>query len=155
LAIAHFQRGSLEKSRPLVDEVLKQDQQNVRALNLMGKICFMEGDYQNAADHLQAALRLEPDFEVAYSLALSYLKLKKVADATSLFDEMLASTKSAAEMHALVGIAYRETGYLEQAIDHFTKAISLDARHPHTHSSLALTYMGQGAEKYPEAGREF
>jgi tetratricopeptide (TPR) repeat protein len=155
LAIAHFQSGSLEKSRPVVDEVLKQDPQNVRALNLMGKICFMEGDYQNAADHLQAALRLEPDFEVAYSLALSYLKLKKVADATSLFDEMLASTKSSAEMHGLVGIAYRETGYLDQSIDHFTKAISLDARHPHTHSSLALAYMGQGAEKYPEAGREF
>lgn len=155
LAIAQLQSGALEKSKPLVENVLKQDRENFRALNLMGKIYFMEGDFQKAVDNLQAALKLEPDFDVAYSLALANLKLKKVADANVLFDEMLASIKPSAELHALIGIAYRETGYLDQAITHFTKAVSLDAKHPHTHSSLALTYLLQGPQKYTEAGEEF
>jgi len=155
LAIAWLQSGTLAKSKPLVEDVLKQDGENFRALNLMGKIYFMEGDFQKAADDLQTALKLEPDFDVAYSLALADLKLKKVADANVLFDEMLASIKPSAELHALIGIAYRETGYLDQAVTHFAKAVSLDAKHPHTHSSLALTYLLQGPQKYIEAYQQF
>src|SRR5713101_4471493 len=155
LLIAWLQSGTLAKSKPLVEDVLKQDGENFRALNMMGKIYFMEGDFQKAADDLQAALKLEPDFDVAYSLALADLKLKKVADANVLFDEMLASIKPSAELHALIGIAYRETGYLDQAVSHFAKAVSLDAKHPHTHSSLALTYLLQGPQKYIEAYQQF
>src|SRR5260370_12925571 len=115
----------------------------------------MEGGLQKAGDDLQTALKLEPDFDVAYRLALAELKLKKVADANVLFDEMLASIKPSAELHSLIGIAYRETGYLDQAVSHFAKAVSLDAKHPHTHSSLALTYLLQGPQKYIEAYQQF
>ncbi|PYX93160.1 MAG: hypothetical protein DMG67_04940 [Acidobacteria bacterium] len=155
LAIAQLQSGALAKSKPLVEDVLKQDRANFRALNLMGKIYFIEGDFQKAADDLQAALKLEPDFDVAYSLALADLKLKKIVEANVLFDEMLASIKPSAELHALIGVAYRETGYLDQAVTHFAKAVSLDAKHPHAHASLALTYLLQGPQKYTEAGEQF
>src|SRR5260370_16434333 len=109
----------------------------------MGKIYFMEGDFQKAADDLQTALKLEPDFDVAYSLALADLKLKKVADANVLFDEMLASIKPSAELLSLIGIAYREIGSLDQAFTHFAKAVSLAAKNPPTHSSWPLPIFSQ------------
>ncbi|MFL6440278.1 MAG: tetratricopeptide repeat protein [Terriglobales bacterium] len=56
-----------------------------RARVLLGKIDFLQGDYQGAADELHTALSLGSGFDVAYSLALADLELKKTALAIVLF----------------------------------------------------------------------
>src|SRR6266536_960160 len=71
LAVTHFYTGEFPKARSLVEPVLSREPSNFRALNLMGKIEFMQGNFQAAADRLQAALAIKPDFDVAYSLALA------------------------------------------------------------------------------------
>jgi tetratricopeptide (TPR) repeat protein len=155
LAIAHFYGGDFQKSKSIVEKVLQQDGQSFRALNLLGKIHFMENNFQGAAERLQAALKIQPDFDVAYSLALADLELKKQAAAGVLFDEMLASSKPSAQLYALIGVAYRETGYFDLAVTQFAKAISLDPKFPRVHSALALVYLSEQPQKYAQAREQF
>ncbi len=155
LGIAKFKAGDFEAAKSEIEAALQQDHHNVRALNLIGKIYFLRGDYQAAADSLQAALQLEPDFDIGYTLALADLELKKPAPAGIIFDEMLASSKPTAGLQALIGIAYRETGYLEQAISHLNKSIALDPKNPRAHTALGLAYFLSGKDGYIRAREEF
>src|SRR5215470_2321033 len=64
LGIAYFRAGDYENARTCVSSVLKSDSANFRAQNLLGKIDFMQGHFEAAADELQAALAVSPDFDV-------------------------------------------------------------------------------------------
>src|SRR5207253_10528353 len=89
----------------------------------------------------QAALALATDFDVAYSLALADLELKKVSLATVLFDEMKNSLPESAQLHILIGRALLATGYPQLATKEFEHATTLDSRYPQVHFYLALAYL--------------
>ncbi len=151
LGIAKFKAGDFEAAKSEVEAALRQEPQNVRALNLAGKVYFMQGNFQAAADSLQAALQLQPDFDIGYTLALADLELKRTTAASIIFDEMLASSKPGASLQALIGIAYRETGYLDQAVSHLSKSIALDPKESKTRFALGLAYFLQGPHSYAQA----
>jgi tetratricopeptide (TPR) repeat protein len=155
LGIAKFRSGDMEGAKAETETVLKVDPQNVRALNLAGKVLFMQDDYSGAANRLQEALQLQPDFDTGFTLALANLQLKKTTEAGILFDEMLNSSKRSGSLEALIGIAYRETGYLEQAISYLNKSIALDPKSARAHSALGITYFLKGAESYTLARQHF
>jgi tetratricopeptide (TPR) repeat protein len=155
LGIAKFKADDLEAAKAEAQAALAKKPDNIRALNLVGKIQFMQGDFQAAADSLESALRLQPDFDVAYTLALTDLELKKPVPAGVLFDEMLASSKASANLQALIGIAYRETGYLDQAVSHLKKAVTLDPQSSRVHSALGLAHFLKGPPNYATARKEF
>jgi tetratricopeptide (TPR) repeat protein len=155
LAVAHYYQGEWAKAGAVVQPILAAEPSNFRALNLMGKIEFMQGNFEAAAERLQAALAIKSDFDVAYSLALADLQLKKLPQASVLFDEMKTSMKASPELLVLIGRAYRESGFPEQAAAEFQKALTLDPKEPHAHSLLGLTYLMEGDKKYAEAKRQF
>src|SRR5260370_40148953 len=140
LGIAYFRGGDYNSAKECVQGVLKSEGDNFRAHNLLGKIDFMQGNFESAANELQAALTINPDFDVAYSLALADLQLKKLPQATVLFDEMRASLADTPELHTLLGQAYRQTGYPELAVKQFKSALKLDPASPHIHAHLGLGY---------------
>ena len=151
LAIAHFENRDFEKARTEIEAALERDPKDLRALNLAGKVYFMKGDFSSAAARLESALRLQPDFDTGYLLALADLELKNPVPAGVIFDEMQASSKPSASMYVLIGLAYRETGYLDQAAIHFAKAIELEPQKSRVRSSLGLTYFLQGPQSYVKA----
>src|SRR5260370_32966013 len=151
LAISQFEARDFDKAKTEIEIALQQDPRDFRALNVAGKIYFMRGEYQAAAERLESAIGLQPDFDTGYLLALANLELKKTAPASVIFDEALASAKRNASTHALIGLAYRETGYFEQAVAHFSKAIELELQKPPLRSSLGLTYFLQGPPGYANA----
>jgi tetratricopeptide (TPR) repeat protein len=154
LGIAYFRAGDYDNAKTCVLGVLKSDNGNFRAENLLGKIDFMQGNFESAADELQAALASTPDFDVAYSLALADLQLKKLPQATVLFDEMQSSLAATPELHALIGQAYRQTGYLDQAVERFKNALKLDPAYPHAHAYLGMTYFTMGGKENFDLARE-
>jgi tetratricopeptide (TPR) repeat protein len=152
LALAYFRQGRLDQASAQASRVLKDEPQNARALQLEGNIEFARNNYAAAAEHLHTALGLQGDFDTAYSLALAYLSLHKLAETKLLFDELLNDMGSTPQLHVLLGRAYRETGYLDDAIREFKKAIELDSRYPRVHYYLALAYLAQGEkERFPTA----
>src|SRR5215469_18959195 len=108
--------------------VLQKNSDHVRARVLLGKIDLLHGNYQAAADELQTALALATDFDVAYSLALADLEVKKISLATVLFDEMKNSLPESAQMHILIGRALLATDYPQLATREFERATALDPK---------------------------
>src|SRR5438552_12175177 len=155
LTIAHFEARDFDKAKMEIEAALQSEPGNARALNLAGKIYFMKGDFAAAANRLESALRLQPDFDTGYLLALADLELKNPVPAGVIFDEMQASSLPSASMHVVIGLAYRETGYLDQAAIHFAKAIELEPKKPRVHSSFGLTYFLQGPQSYANAREQF
>src|SRR6266568_6498405 len=98
---------------------------------------------------------MQPDFDTGYLLALADLELKNPVPAGVIFDEMQASSLPSASLHVLIGLAYRETGYLDQAAIHFAKALELEPRKSRVRSSLGLTYYLQGPQNYAKAREQF
>src|SRR6267154_1399878 len=155
LAIAHFVVRYFDKAKTEIEAALEQDPKDLRALNLTGKIDFMKGDFAAAANRLESALRMQPDFDTGYLLALADLELKNPVPAGVIFDEMQASSVPSASLHVLIGLAYRETGYLDQAANHFAKARELEPQKARLRSSLGLTYYLQGPQNYAKAREQF
>ena len=152
LAMVYFRAGHLDRASEQAGLVVKDDPRNSRALQLLGNIEFAQGNFAGAADHLHTALGLQGDFETAYSLSLAYLSQHKLAETKLLFDELLNDMGSTPELHVLLGRAYRETGYLDEAIREFKKSIELDPHYPRVHYYLALAYLAQGEkERFPTA----
>jgi tetratricopeptide (TPR) repeat protein len=152
LALFYFRAGHLDRANAQAAEVVKADPRNARALQLLGNVEFAQGNFAGAAEHLHTALGLQGDFDTAYSLALAYLSQQKLAETKLLFDEILNDMGSTPQLHVLLGRAYRETGYLDEAIREFKKAIELDPKYPRVHYYLALAYLGQGdKERFPTA----
>jgi tetratricopeptide (TPR) repeat protein len=152
LATVYFRQGHLDKANAQASQAVKADPRNARALHLRGNIEFAQGNFAAAEEDLRAAMGLQGDFDTAYSLGLAYLSLRKLAETKLLFDEILNDMGSTPQIHVLLGRAYRETGYLEEAIREFKKAIEVDPRYPRVHYYLALTYLAQGErERIPTA----
>jgi tetratricopeptide (TPR) repeat protein len=138
LAITELYSGDMPKAATDAKAVLQKNPEHVRVRVLLGKIDFLQGNYQAAADELQAALALATDFDVAYSLALADLELKKTSLATVLFDEMKNSLPESAQLHALIGRAFLATGYPQLATKEFEQAATLDSKYPQVHFYLGL-----------------
>jgi tetratricopeptide (TPR) repeat protein len=138
LAITELYSGDLAKAETDAKAVLKKNPDHVRTRVLLGKIHFLQGNYQAAADELQAALAQATDFDVAYSLALADLELKKISLATVLFDEMKNSLPDGAQLHILIGRAFLATSYPQLATKEFEQATKLDPKYPQVHFYLGL-----------------
>src|ERR1700674_4539913 len=138
LAITELYSGDLPKAETDARAVLQKNPDHFRARALLGKIDFWQRNYQAAADELHAALGLTTDFDIAYSLALADLELKKTSLATVLFDEMKNSLPESAQLHVLIGRAFFATGYPQLATKEFGRAAALDAKYPDVHFYLGL-----------------
>src|SRR3984893_6084315 len=156
LSFVYFRSGDLASAKTILKSVLAKDEHLVSAQNLLGNILFMEADYAAAADQLRAAVQENSDINAAYSLALAYLKLNKLQDAANVFDEMLVSLGSSAELHVLIGQAYREGDQFDLAAREFRKALTLNPDVTRAHSYLGIVFLLQRGEAgFAEARSEF
>src|SRR6266403_1217143 len=138
LAITELYSGDMPKAETDARAVLQKNPDHFRARALLGKIDFLQGNYQAAADELHAALGLTTDFDIAYNLALADLELKKTSLATVLFDEMKNSLPEGAQLHVLIGRAFLVTSYPQLATKEFERAAALDPKYPDVHFYLGL-----------------
>jgi tetratricopeptide (TPR) repeat protein len=138
LAITELYSGDMPKAEADAKAVLQKNPDHFRARALLGKIDFLRGNYEAAADELHTALGLATDFDIAYSLALADLELKKTSLATVLFDEMKNSLPEGAQLHVLIGRAFLTTGYPQLATKEFEHATALDPKYPYAHFYLGL-----------------
>jgi len=147
LALIYYRTGHVDKAAAEAAEVVKTDPRNGPALQLLGSIEFAQNNFTAAEKHLRTALGIQGNFDTAYMLALTYLSQHKLAETKLLFDELLNDMGSTPPLHAVLGRAYRETGYTDEAIRQFKKAIDLDPHYPRVHYYLALAYLAQGEKE--------
>ena len=157
LAIAYFNSEQFDKALVALTKALARNPQNAGAHHMAGKSYFMLGELRKSAEELQAALKLTPnDYDVSYTLGLVYLKQRQFDPAKRVYDRMLAKLGDRPELRILFGRAYRETGFLAEAIEEFKRAATIDDHFPRVHYYLGLTYLlKDGVSKLDDAEQEF
>ncbi|MDX6574710.1 MAG: hypothetical protein QOE96_663 [Blastocatellia bacterium] len=157
LAIAQFDAEQYQKALEPLGKALTVNPRSAGAHHMMGKSYFMLGDFVKSATELQTALKITPnDYDIAYTLGLAYLKQHQLAPAQQIFEGMLEHLGDRPQLRIIFGRAYRETGFLGEAIEEFKKAVALDLHFPRAHYYLGLTYLlKEGASRLPDAEKEF
>jgi len=157
LAIAYFYIGQYQMAIKPLSRTLELTPQSSAAHHMLGKTYFMIGEFDKAERELASAQKLSPaDYDVLYTLGLAYLRQHKFAQAKQLYDRMIVQLGNRAPLRVLIGRAYRETGFLAEAIEEFKNAVAVDEKFPRVHYHLGLTYLlKDGAARLGDAEREF
>src|SRR5205823_3615474 len=157
LAIARFDLEQYEKAIEPLAKALSLNPQSAGAHHMLGKSYFMLGDFSKSITELETALRISPkDYDIAYTLGLAYLKQHQLAPTQQIFARMIRQLGDRPQLHIIFGRAYRETGFLAEAIEEFKKAVALDLHFPRAHYYQGLTYLlKDGASRLPDAEQEF
>jgi tetratricopeptide (TPR) repeat protein len=156
LASVYFQTGDLVGAKSVLLALLARDNHRLPARNLLGQVYFTEADYVAAAEQFKSIIAEGPDIDASYGLALAYLRLNKLAEASQVFDEMRNSLGSAAKFHILLGRAYLDSSRFDLAAGELRKALSLNSAAPRAHAYLGLAYLLQkDAAGFSDAAKEF
>src|SRR6267143_1879051 len=157
LAITYFEAGLFDKALQPLNKAIALNPQSPSAHSMLGKTYFALREYEQAAAELKAALEFGAnDFDTSFTLAIAYLQQRQFNDARRVFDWMIQHLGDRAELHVVIGRAFRLAGHLPEAIDEFKKAIALNPTLARVHDNLALAYlMNEGASRLVDAEREF
>jgi protein O-GlcNAc transferase len=158
LAETLLETGRLDESKSLLAAVVKEPAAEPAALLGLGRIAAAEGRHEEAAAHLERAVKLFPQFGAAhYALARSYRALGRADDARralalhqqhgavwpALHDEVLApiaALREDARGHVRRGTKLADEGDLPGAIAAHEAALAVDASLADAHSNLISLY---------------
>jgi tetratricopeptide (TPR) repeat protein len=111
----------------------------------LGEIALRAGNAEVAAQHFQAALKLNPDMPQArLSLGNAYFSGGRVDEALQIWEQLAKDRPNLASVHNNLGIAYTDKGDLDNAISHLEQAISLSPDNYQAHENLANAYRKKG-----------
>jgi len=126
------------EARQLVKNVLREDPDNVNALNLMGSICMAQKAFNDAEAFLRKAVGLAPDFTVAWSVLSASLKEQgKFEEAVEALEKALSLDPGNAEGHSNLGTLLMAWGKEERALVSIESALAIKP-------SLAGALLGKG-----------
>ena len=156
LALALTRAGHLDEALKEASRATEIDPKNGATWNLLGKLQMMKKNYKAASDALGKAVPLQPDMEVAYTLASALLQQKRTEEAGAVFQKMVDMSGDPAKMHVLVGRAFEDAGLMEPARKQFMEAIKIDAKSSRAHYFLGLFLLiGNGWAATPQSREEF
>jgi tetratricopeptide (TPR) repeat protein len=138
LARAHHEAGRLDMAEKLYRQILQAEPTHVEALHLMGVLAGQAGRYGQAAEHLQAALRLRPDQPVILcNLGGAYIGLGRVPDALACYQQALALLPEYPDAYYGLGRAWEAQRNFEQAANAYRQALQLKPDHAEARAHLS------------------
>jgi tetratricopeptide (TPR) repeat protein len=157
LAVAFLHLSRRDEAITEAQTAVALDPKNSRAHQILGSLYYSSENYQAALPELEEVFRLAPDFDSAYLLGFTYLRLKQLERAKLLFDEIDSTVKNRkADVHILFGQAYEDTEYPAEAEREFDRALELDPKvlKAHFYKGFVILQHG-GSERVGVAGKEF
>lgn len=145
-ALTLHKSGNLVEAERLYREVLKADDQNVDAWQLLGHLLFARGDASSAIDHLRRAVELDgaqPSFH--NHLAEMYGSLGKLSEAEACCRQALRLNGNFAAAHQTLGMVLMQQRRFNAAIDSYRQAIALQPDVAVTHYNLGTALRMQGS----------
>jgi tetratricopeptide (TPR) repeat protein len=157
LARDHYRNKEFDKADDLLREVLPHTEGFADVHDMLGVIAHSRGHLLQAADYFERAVRINPSYtEALLNLAVTYNDLGRYEAAQQM--QAKANTLRAqgplkldpfakgkiANMHADVGLAYAESGMLDNAIEELQKAVQLCPGFADLRTRLGTLYKEQG-----------
>ncbi|MEP7074200.1 MAG: tetratricopeptide repeat protein [Acidobacteriota bacterium] len=157
LAVAFMRLARNDEALIQAQSATRLDPQNTLAHQILGSLYYSSGNYEAALAELEQVFNAAPDFDGAYLLGMTYLRLKQSDRAKLLFEEIQETVKNKkADLHILFGQAYEQTEYASDAEREFNAALVLDPKvlKAHFYKGFVILRHG-GSERLPEAAKEF
>jgi tetratricopeptide (TPR) repeat protein len=143
LAITYLRSSKLDDALTEVRRAILADPSDARAWRVQGSVYIMKAQYSLAADSLQRSLTIRDDLEAAYSLGICFLAVHEKEKAAAVFQKMDEEAANRGAMHVLMARAYRDGGYLDDAVRELHAALQLDPKTSHAHYLLGVVYLLQ------------
>jgi tetratricopeptide (TPR) repeat protein len=143
LAIADLRAKKLDDALTEVRSAILTDPTDARAWSVQGKVYMMKEQYAPAADSLQRSIAIQNNLEIAYSLGICFLAVHDKEKAAAVFRKMDAEAANRGAMHVLMARAYRDGGYLDDAVHELETALQLNPKTAHAHYLLGVVYLLQ------------
>jgi tetratricopeptide (TPR) repeat protein len=143
LAIADLKAKKLDDSLREVATAIQANSGDARAWRVQANAYMTKGQYALAAESLQRSLALRNDLEAAYSLGICFLAVHDKEKAAAVFHKMDEEAANRGAMHVLMARAYRDGGYLDDAVRELKTALRLDPNTAHAHYLLGVVYLLQ------------
>jgi tetratricopeptide (TPR) repeat protein len=153
----HYQKRELDKADYLLREVIEHSDNFADVFDMLGVIAHSRGDLAAAQRYFERAVAINPSYtEALLNLAVTYNDLGKYDAAQQVHSRVrgLPSTGpiridpfargKIANMHAEVGQAYADVGWVAEAIEQFTKAVELCPSFADLRTRLGTLYRDAG-----------
>lgn len=144
-AMALHRQGEYPKAAKIYQKVLKQDPQNLLALNLMAEASLMLGKTSQALKLANRALKQKPDMPSTCLLRANALaRMGQQKAAIEGYHTVLSLQPENAPAMLSLGVALRAAGENSKAIVIFEKLIELKPDFAHAHFNLANAFKDEG-----------
>jgi tetratricopeptide (TPR) repeat protein len=145
LARCYYTTGKLRLARDTITQALEQEEKNVEAWILLGRINTSLREYEEAKSAFDRVRAIEPaNIEVRYRIGDLYRAQGSYREAIAHYKDMIKLYPRDVMAYIYLGIVYTEMGELEKAGGYFRKAVSLNSDDPLTHLNLARHYYRMG-----------
>jgi len=138
LATSYLRSGQLDEARSQVTNLLLTDTKNAQAWRVQGQIWMLKADYQHAAESFQQSASLQAGGYTSYLLGTAFLHAKDPEKANGVFRDLLKQSNSRSAVRLLLSDAYRDAGYLDDAVRELKAALVSDPKAVRTHYRLGM-----------------
>jgi tetratricopeptide (TPR) repeat protein len=126
LANTQVRQGDLPSAQLAYEKVIAWHPKNYEAHNNLGSVKQDQGDYLGAVEHHRAAIKLKPDFDLAYlNLSNALVELEHHKEALDLLSACLVYCDGA-KIHHEIGRVHQQLGQMKEARSAYLSAISID-----------------------------
>jgi tetratricopeptide (TPR) repeat protein len=139
LALVYFDTGAPQKSRALIDALLRQ-KDRAELHDLLGDVEESAGHINEAAHQYETAARMDPSEKNLFDLGSDLLKHGGIAPALKVFAFGVERYPSSAKLRVGLGIAYYSVGQYSEAVETLSKAVDLDPKDPKPLGFLGKMY---------------
>jgi len=152
-----FEEGKYMEAEPVLKEIISIEPTYADVHNKLGIISHLKGDFQQACEYFENALKLNPKYtEASLNLAISYndmgefKKSEEVISQAAKFAHPIPSVMDPyvagklANEHYKIGNVYFEQGMNDEAIEEYKKALKLCPHFPDVNTKLGMALRNKG-----------
>jgi Tfp pilus assembly protein PilF len=151
-AAARAQVGTWTNSETLWTHALEVMPDNYMAHNELGTIFARQGKADDALQHFEAAVHLEPNFPESHNnLGLQYVTRGKIDEAVQQYRLAVGLKPDFAEAHNNLGYVLMAMDQTDQAIAHYTEALRLKPDFAEAHNNLGFVLAAAKPSRVAEA----
>jgi tetratricopeptide (TPR) repeat protein len=153
----HYQKREFDKADYLLREVIEHSDNFADVFDMLGVIAHSRGDLSAAQRYFERAVAINPSYtEALLNLAVTYNDLGKYEAAQQIHARVRGLPSAGpvridpfargkiANMHADIGQAYADVGWLNEAIEQFSKAVELCPSFADLRTRLGTLYRDAG-----------
>src|SRR5260221_6340426 len=136
----YFDQNKLDLASDDFKKSLSLNPDYYPALDNMGALFGLRGQYDSSLKYLNKALTINPDYITAYrNRGLTYLQLNRNHEAIKDFEKMLEYEPGNSDIYNAIGTCYRSLGKYPEALATINKAIEIK-QDPHFYLNRSYCY---------------